>query len=339
MPSDATSVKVVPKTLVFLRAWPALLAAAFSMLWINIAPLLSPLLIALALGVIVTNTRLGDIKAVRMSPPGAKTLLRLGIVLLGTRLTWDALSSLGVSGLLIALSTVVLVFLLTCWMGNVLRLERGIVTLVATAFSVCGAAAIAAVESSIRRRDRDVAIALAMVTIFGTVMIAVIPSVGAAIGLSPLEIGIWAGASIHEVAQVVAAASLAGGTTVVTAATTVKLIRVALLVLVVGAARWRHRDERSGSVDAKVRFSTFLPWFLVGFMGLAALSIFGVVPDIVRPTIDTMSTLLLSAGMFGLGLAVKFSTLFPVPLRVVTLSAFSTLVAAIIPLLFLVAMW
>lgn len=321
------------------RSWPALVVSIISLAALELSPLLSPLLVSLVIGVVVANTRLGTTGIIRSSVPGAKTLLRLGIVFLGSALTWEALSGLGIGGLSVALITVVSVFLVTCFVGDFLKLERGLVTLIATAFSICGAAAVAAVESSIQRRDRDVALALAMVTIFGTMMIGIVPAAGSALGLTPFQIGVWAGASIHEVAQVVAAASLMGGTTALAAATTVKLVRVSLLALAVGAARWRHRGDNIIKVGAKPGIKTFLPWFLVGFVVVSGLSIGGIIPEPIRPIVDILSTILLAAGMFGLGLAVRVKDLFPLPLRVLTLSSVSTVTAAVVPLTLVMGFW
>jgi uncharacterized integral membrane protein (TIGR00698 family) len=321
------------------RSWPSIIVAIISVAALEISSLFSPLLVALIIGVLVTNTGLSRSKHIRSSVPGAKFLLRLGIVFLGSALTWEALSALGWGGLVVAFATVVSVFVVTCLVGDLLKLEKGLVTLIATAFAICGAAAVAAVESSIQRRDRDVALALAMVTVFGTIMIGVVPLVGSSLGLDPFQVGVWAGASIHEVAQVVAAASLVGSSAALTAATTVKLVRVGLLVLAVTAARWRHRSERADSEVSRAGLKTFVPWFLVGFMVVAVIGIAGGIPENVRLLMGELSTLLLAAGMFGLGLAVRLADLFPLPLRVITLSTLSTVTAAVVPLVLVVAIW
>ncbi|ROR72348.1 putative sulfate exporter family transporter [Bogoriella caseilytica] len=328
-----------------LRAWPALLAAGAAVGLGLLAPLISPLLIALALGALCANTP--AVRALSAVAPGAKTMLRLGVVLLGTRLTWEAAAALGWRGVVVAVVTTAAVFAVTCWVGDRLGLERGLVTLVAAGFAICGAAAIAAVESGIRRRDRDVALALAMVTIFGTVMILALPLAANALQLSDLQLGVWAGASIHEVAQVVAAASVAG-TVALTSATTVKLLRVALLAPAVVAARWR--DDRSqpapdtaaaalSSPSAVPRRAPLLPWFVVGFLLAAVAASAGLVPDAARPAIDNAGLVLLAAGMFGLGLGIRVRDLLPVPWRVVALSSFSTAVAAGLALLLVLTLW
>lgn len=342
-----------------LGSWPAVLAALVAFVLGRLVPTVSPLLWAMALGIVVANSPL-------MSRPGlggvkgsAKTMLRLGIVALGALLSWSALRSLGLSGLVVIAVTVVVTFVLTCWIGDRLGLPRGLVTLTAAGFSICGAAAIAAVEGSIRRRDEDVPLALAMVTIFGTVTTFSVPFLGMALGLSPQDIGVWIGASVHEVAQVVVAATLVGGAAtaaipaVVTSATTVKLGRVALLVVAYLAAIRRHQksdsadDRASGLRTAArstggrllsrhrpaLRLRAFVPWFLVGFVLMAIARSVGLIPEPVLGPITTAGTFLLAAGMFGLGLDIRLRTLFPLPMAVLGLATASTLIALGVSLL------
>ncbi|QFG68297.1 YeiH family protein [Ornithinimicrobium pratense] len=247
-----SSVLTLPSLRPVLDAWPAVLAALAAVLIGRLVPTVSPLLWAMVLGILVANSPIMADQGRKSVQKAAKTLLRLGIVALGALLSWSALAALGLTGLLVIVVTVVAVFTLTCLIGDRLGLPRGLVTLTAAGFSICGAAAIAAVEGSIRRRDQDVALALAMVTIFGTVMTFTVPFLGTVLDLGPEEVGIWVGASIHEVAQVVVAASLVGGAAGValTAATTVKLGRVALLVLAyLGALRRERVRLRGGGPD------------------------------------------------------------------------------------------
>lgn len=337
-PADSLTSRAKP----LVRAWPAAVAAVMSVLIGLVTPLVSPLIIALLLGAVIANSPLADSTVLVRSSSGAKTLLRWGVVLLGTRLSLEGLEVVGVRGLVVIAVTVAAVFALTVAIGDRLGLDRGLVSLIASGFSICGAAAIAAVESGIRRRDEDVGIALALVTICGTVMIPLVPAVGAAIGMTPEQIGIWAGASIHEVAQVIAAASLAGGSAVVAVATTIKLGRVALLAVAFGAARWRDRratQPGGGSMTLTSPRVPLLPWFVIGFVLAAAARSAGVLPARILPMLDDGATLLLAAGMFGLGLGISARNLFPMPWRIVVLAAASTLMAAVIPLGLILWLW
>ena len=305
------------------RALLALAVAGVALAVSSTAPLLGPLLVALVIGVVAANTPGISRHVVGTAPRLDKLLLRSGIVLLGLKIAVADVLALGASGLAVVLATVVTTYAATQLIGRALGLERDLVTLIAAGFSICGAAAIAAVESSIRAKPKDVALAVALVTVFGTVMIGVVPALGRVLGLSDEQTAVWAGASIHEVAQVIAAASLigAGGATVLATATTVKLARVALLapVQVVSARVCRSADSpRSGPV---------VPLFLLGFLAAVAIRSTGVLPQGVLDVASQLTTLLLSAAMFGLGTGIVARHLWPVPVRALLLATASTLVA------------
>ncbi|MFX0537206.1 YeiH family protein [Ornithinimicrobium sp. Y1847] len=349
-PAAALPERAVLPLRAVLLAWPAMLAATVALLLGRLTPLVSPLLWALVLGVAVANLAWAGSGALRHTGAGSRTLLRLGIVAFGALLSWEALRGMGMAGLLIIVATVVVVFVGTCWLGDRMGLPRGLVTLIAAGFSICGAAAIAAVEGNVRRRDEDVGIALALVTLCGTAMIVVVPVLGSLLGLSAEQIGVWAGASIHEVAQVVAAASVAGGTAALVAAMAIKLGRVALLFVAHWGAilRERHAEraeqasagERGarvlrgavGDEGARVLRGAVLPWFLVGFVVMAAVSSTGLLPAGVLEAIRQVGVWLLAAGMFGLGLGIDFRKVFPMPWAVVGLALASTALAALLPL-------
>ncbi|ATE56951.1 putative sulfate exporter family transporter [Actinosynnema pretiosum] len=253
------------------------------------------LIAALLLGVLVGG-RLPDLSA------ATKKLLRLGVVLLGLQLSLPVVLELGPGVLVAVVATVAVTFLGTRWIGGLLGLPRGLSTLVATGFSICGASAVAAVEGVVERRDEDVATSVALVTLFGTLAMLALPLLGA----SPL----WIGLSVHEVGQVAAAAPASG----LAAAMAVKLSRVALLapvVALVGGGRG------SGA--------PVVPLFLVGFAGLAALRSTGVLPQVVLDGGKVAATVLLAAAMFGLGTAVRPKALLRTGPRALALGALSTL--------------
>lgn len=315
-----------PKTPGVARWLPPTAAGALALAISQFAPLASPLLVTLILGVLVINTGLRRHWLLYGHQSTTRTMLRVGVVLLGLRLPVQDILALGPRGLVVIALTVAVTFTATCLIGDRLGVERGLVTLIATGFSICGAAAIAAVEGGIKRRNEDVALAIAMVTIFGSAMIIVIPLASGLMGLTALQQGVWAGASIHEVAQVVAAATTAGAAALAVA-TTIKLGRVSLLAVAYVAAR--RRD--AGAPAEGIRPPT-VPWFVIGFLAATAIASADILPVQVLYTADLATTLLLAAAMFGLGLTMHIRALFPVPLRVLLLAAASTIVAASVSL-------
>lgn len=302
----------------------------------TLVPLASPLLIALAIGAVAGNTGLGDHSLLRGQQRITKLLLRVGVVLLGLRLPLQDLAEVGVRGVAVIAVTVVMTFTLTCYVGGRMGLDRGIVSLIASGFSICGASAIAAVETGIRRRDEDVALSIAMVTVFGTSMIVALPVAGSLLGLSDTQLGVWAGASIHEVAQVVAAASAAGAAAVAVA-TTIKLGRVSLLAFAFVAVQRRERSaEQTARSDVR---TPLVPWFVIGFVVAAGVRTTGLLGQGVLGVADVATTLLLACAMFGLGLMMRVSALLPVPWKVFGLSAASTGIAASVSLCLTVALF
>ena len=251
-----------------------------------------------------------------------KVLLRVGVVLIGLRLPLQDIVSISLPGNVVIVVTVVLTYLVTCKVGDRLGMDRGLVTLIAVGFSICGGSAIAAVEGGIRRRNENVVLAIAMVTLFGIAMFLVLPLRGHLLGLSDRQQGVWARASIHKVAQVVAAATTAGAAAVAIAMT-IKLGRVALLFLAYLAARHRDGGGPEESMSAPI-----LPWFVIGFLTAAAIRAANVLPASALEVADVVTALLLAGARFGLGLGMQLKTLFPVPMSVLGLSTIATATAA-----------
>lgn len=195
--------------------------------------------------------------------------------------------------------------------------------LVATGFSICGASAIAAVEGVADADDDDVVFSIALVTIFGTVAIFVLPAIGNLVGLHGIAYGNWVGASVHDIGQVVAAAS-PGGSAAVKAAVIVKLTRVVLLApLVAGLSIASNR--RTGDVPsaAGYRRPPIMPLFVAGFLAAITVRTTGIVPSQALDTIKVAQTVLLAAALFGLGCGVHFARLRTVGARPLLLGLIS----------------
>ncbi len=298
---------------------PAVVAAGVAVAAMTVSAhvlALSPLLLALLAGAVVANTPAARHRVVAEQAAVTKLMLRLGVALLGLHVVTADLASVGVQGAVVVLATVVATYAGTTWLGRRLGLDHDFVTLVAAGFSICGAAAIAGVTDAVRARERHVAIAVALVTVFGSVMIIAIPAAGHGLGLTADQTSVWAGASIHEVAQVAAAASLISGGAVALAMT-IKLGRVLMLAPVcVVAGRGTPGRTR------------LVPGFVVGFVLAVAARSTGLLPDAALEVTDLATTALLAAGMFGLGLGIRVAELWPVTVRAVVLATAATTIAA-----------
>jgi uncharacterized integral membrane protein (TIGR00698 family) len=294
----------------------------------RVVPVVSPLTAGVLLGVLITNT--AGVSA-RMRPGLAlatRRLLRAGVVLLGLQLSIPQLLGLGGPMLAVVVATVLLGFLGTRWIGARLGLSRDLALLAATGFSICGASAIAAMESATDSDEDEVATAVALVTIFGGVALFVWPLLQAPLALPDVAYGAWTGASVHEVAQVVAAASPAGDASLATAVV-VKLARVVMLAPLVAAvtiaARRRGGEDAAGSTR-----TALVPAFVLGFLGMIALRSTGMLPDGALDATKLLTTALLTAALFGLGTGVRLLVLLRTGLRAVILGAASTLLLAVI---------
>uniref|UniRef100_A0AAU2VLH7 Sulfate exporter family transporter n=1 Tax=Streptomyces sp. NBC_00008 TaxID=2903610 RepID=A0AAU2VLH7_9ACTN len=247
-----------------------------------------------------------------------KRLMRAGIVLLGLKLGVGDVLGLGWATVAMVFGVVLVAFFGIWWLGRRLGLPGDQPLLIATGYSICGASAISAVSGALGKEDdgerlaADVATSVALVTLCGTLAIAVLPLLHHPLGLDTVQFGRWVGAGVHDVGQVVATAQTAGPTAL-GEAVLVKLIRVAMLApLVAGVAvscRRRARGAAGDRQQAGGRRPAVVPLFLIGFLAMTALRSTGLLPAGVLDAAATGQELLLAAALFGLGTAVHLPTL------------------------------
>lgn len=284
-------------------------------------PAVSALTAAVLVGLVIGNLPVVPESARAGLRWATSKLLRAGVVLLGLQLAVSQVLQLGAGTIVAVVLTVAVGFVGTIGLGRLLGVPRGLTILVATGFSICGASAIAAMESVVKRKDSDVATSVALVTLYGGLAIAAVPLFGSLLGLSPVALGEWAGLSVHEVAQVVAAASPAGAAAVATAAV-VKLSRVVLLAPMVATVSVL---ERRGTPEPEGRRPPLIPLFLLGFLVMVGVRTTGVLPEEVLSVSRIATTLLLAGALFGLGSAVKVGEVLRTGPRALVLGLLSTL--------------
>ncbi|MFD1213184.1 YeiH family protein, partial [Arthrobacter sp. GCM10027362] len=208
--------------------WPAVPAMSFAIVWGILAANLPGISGSVA-GCLASGLRFS-----------AKTLMRAGIVLLGARLSLAQLAELGWPALVLTVLLVLAAFAGTYLLAKAFRLPGEQPLLLAAGFSICGASAIAAVAAARGSRYRDAAAPVALVTLCGTLAIAVLPALMQLAHLPAQTFGFWVGASVHDVGQVVAAAQTAGSAALAVAVA-VKLVRVATLAPIVAAVSLHGR--------------------------------------------------------------------------------------------------
>ncbi|MEU5833394.1 putative sulfate exporter family transporter [Streptomyces diacarni] len=254
-----------------------------------------------------------------------KRLMRLGIVLLGLELSLGDVLGLGWATVAMVLCVVAATFAGTVWLGRRLGLRGDQPVLVATGYSICGASAIGAVSDVRGSEEEDVATSVALVTLCGTLAIAVLPLLHAPLGLDAGQFGRWVGAGVHDVGQVVATAQTAGPAAL-GQAVLVKLLRVMMLAPLVAAMALALRRRRKTPAGAKR--PPLVPLFVVGFLALVALRTTGWLPDAAVDGAGRAREVLLAAALFGLGSAVHLPTLARTGGRVAALGLCSWIVVA-----------
>jgi uncharacterized integral membrane protein (TIGR00698 family) len=290
-------------------------------------PALSPLIWSVVLGAVIANTGLLP----KVLAPGiafaAKHLLRLAVGLLGLRLALSQVLAVGPAGIAIVVAAVGGTFVFGAWLGRRFGLPRPLSTVLAAGTSICGAAAIVAISGAVDAEEEDTAVGVGAVTLWGTLAMLLYPLLGKVLGLTAEQFGLWSGASIHEVAQVVGAAfsfgSATGGAGAVELATVVKLGRVLMLApMALLLALLFRRSKTAKKPGAKV---PLVPWFIVLFIITMAVRSLGVLP---APAVDALvkgDTLLLAVAMAGLGLDLKWSKVRAAGLKPLWVTGFSTL--------------
>jgi len=314
----------------------AVTAAAFLLRSLELPGLtrISPLMLAIMIGMLVRNT-LGRPEAARAGLAfSLRGPLRLGIILLGLQVTLAEILGIGWSGLLILAFALLSTYLFTLWLGGRLGVAPGLATLIAAGTGVCGASAIVAANTVVRDGDESVAYALATVTLFGTIAMFSYPLIGAALHMPTEVYGLWSGASVHEVAQVVAA-GFARGQAEGEFATVAKLARVLMLApLVIGMGLWAARQTQGGSRTG----SPPIPWFVFGFLALVLLGDTGWIDPQLRLYANLATQILLTFALAAVGLETDIRRLIAQGWQPLLLGALATVYIALSTLL-LALLW
>ena len=247
---------------------------------------------------------------------GAKTLLEVAVVLLGASVSAATILAVGPALLLGIIALVAVAVCSGYGIGRLLGLPRRMAILVACGNAICGNSAIAAVAPVIGADGEEIASSIAFTAVLGVLVVLGLPLLVPALGLSGMQFGTLAGLTVYAVPQVLAATAPAGAIAI-QIGTLVKLVRVLMLGPVVLAlslltSRLREEaDEAAPHVTAgdrpapgRLPLHRLVPWFILGFLALAALRSLGLVPQIVLPPIAAVASALTVVSMAALGLGV-----------------------------------
>jgi len=283
----------------------------------------SPLVVGIVCGMLYGNFLRGTMPADWAAGVNftARRLLRIAVAFYGLNISIQQIAAVGLPGLAVSVTVVIGTLVLGTTIGQrLLGLDRDTAMLTAAGSAICGAAAVLAFEPTLRAAPHKSAVAVATVVLFGTLSMFLYPVLYHAgwLSLDTQALGIYIGGTVHEVAQVVGAASnIDPATTEV--ATIVKMTRVALLVpvlLVLGM--WlRSSAARAEPGQAKARLP--IPWFAVGFLVLAIVNSLAFLPADLVTAVRRLDVFALTMAMTALGIETRFSQIRKAGPRVMAL--------------------
>ncbi|MEI7660386.1 MAG: putative sulfate exporter family transporter [Actinomycetes bacterium] len=271
---------------------------------------ISPLALCVAFGFLVANFIQWPAFAAPATKLSSKTIMRIGVALLGAQVSVASLREIGIKGVI----TVVIVVSFTIFgilgLSKLFKMSGDLGLLIGVGFGVCGATAVAAIRPQTRATEEETSYAIGLISLCGTLSIFLLPLIGHALHLNTREFGSWAGAAVHDVGQVVATASV-WGDGADKYAIVVKLARVCLLapivlILSIRHRRWLTSQGKTETTSAKI---PLIPYFVLGFIAVAIFhNLVTLNPRLLADIIFT-SKLMLGAGLVALGSGVRWKAI------------------------------
>lgn len=264
----------------------------------------SPMIVGIILGMLYANSLRNNLPETWV--PGiqfcSKRILRIGIILYGFRLTFQNVVEVGIPAICIDAIIVAVTICGGVMIGRLMKMDRGIALLTSVGSGICGAAAILGTESAIKVKPYKTAVAVSTVVIFGTIAMFLYPILyrNGIVNLTPQEMGIFTGSTVHEVAHVVGAGN-AMGKEVSDPAIIVKMIRVMMLVPVLLIISYSVMRAAVKSGDASGRGKISMPWFAILFLVVIGFNSLDLLPAGLVDFINTFDTFLLTMAMTALG--------------------------------------
>lgn len=286
-------------------------------------PLLGAPVAGIVLGVLLSSTlgrRAGLAPGIKFS---SGFVLQLAVVVLGSQLSLRQVVRVGVGSLPVMLGTLVVCLGLAFLLGRRLGVERDLRTLIGVGTAICGASAIAAVSPVIRAKSNAVAYAISTIFLFNIAAVLLFPPLGHALGLSQHAFGLFAGTAVNDTSSVVAAATTYG-TDAGNYAVVVKLTRTLMIIpICIGLAALTRRRAASASPESHLvgRAFRLVPWFLVGFLLVAAANSAGLVPVTSHAALQHVSLFLITTALSAIGLSTDARALRHAGARPVLLGA------------------
>ncbi len=286
----------------------AIVAIAFQINHIQAA--ISPLALCVALGFLIANFVKWPTFAGPATKISSKTIMRIGVALLGAQVSVASLREIGFKGVITVAIVVSFTIFGVLGLSKLFKMSGDLGLLIGVGFGVCGATAVAAIRPQTRATEEETSYAIGLISLCGTLSIFLLPLIGHSLNLSTSEFGAWAGAAVHDVGQVVATASV-WGDGADKYAIVVKLARVCLLAPIVLILSIRHRRwlTSQGKSEISTAKIPLIPYFVLGFIAVAI--IHNIVDINARLLADIVFTskLMIGAGLVALGSGVRWKSI------------------------------
>ena len=230
---------------------------------------ISPIIIAIILGLLISNS----VKNIHNYSEGfafsIKYLLKLGIIFLGIRLSISDILLYGSQGLLVIIPCIAISIFIVSNLRKYFQVSDNLSLLIAVGTSICGATAIVALAPAINAKKEEISYAIANITVFGLIAMFLYPLLAFIVfNDNSLAVGLFLGTSIHETAQVAGSgmiyAEQYGNPSVLDIATVIKLVRNTMMVMVIPLLAYVAR--KNSKQNNKINIGSIFPYFIIGFL-------------------------------------------------------------------------
>lgn len=262
---------------------------------------LNSVILALIFGIIVGNIVILPESVGSGVSFTSNKLLELSIIFLAFSINYSHIAALGIESFIVVAIVLFAVVLLSFFLARKFNCPGSTGWLVGFGTAICGSSAIAALSPSVTKEKEDVAISMAVVNLFGTIGMVLLPIILVRLNLETTETGLLIGGSLHSVGNV-AGAGYAMSPEVGEAALTIKLARVALLTP--GLILYNYLVNKDNVSSWREHFK--LPWYLIGFILITILVSFVHVPEVFLKNMDAIGKIVLTVAMAAIGMKVSF---------------------------------
>lgn len=296
---------VLPGTLICIAITIAAISVQFVEELAFAHPYVEALVLAILIGIVVRSFWQPGARWAPGIHFSAKLLLEIAVMLLGASISFSAIVASGAALLGGIVATVTVALIASYLISRFLGLSQHVSILVACGNSICGNSAIAAVAPVIGATSVDIATSIAFTAVLGVVVVLSLPLAFPLLHLNETQYGALAGLTVYAVPQVLAA-TIPVGLVATQVGTLVKLVRVLMLgpvVIILSLMRSRISDDK-GKLPKKPSPFQLVPWFILGFLALAAVRSLGFVPDSALKPLTVTAGVLTIVSMAALGLGV-----------------------------------